>query len=123
VNRYGKELIFDMRDCDPNTFSRDVIGSFFVALADVLKVERGDVHYWDDTGTPQEEKETEPRLRGTSAVQFIRTSNITVHTLDVLKRVYLNVFSCDEFDSDLVVDIAKRWFCGNVVNRVEVTRV
>jgi S-adenosylmethionine/arginine decarboxylase-like enzyme len=81
-----------------------------------------DLHFWDDLDTPDEEKETEPHLVGTSAIQFIKTSNITVHTLDLLKRVYLNLFSCKDFDSDAAVAYCVDFFGGEVAGRHEISR-
>ena len=61
-------------------------------------MEKCQVHYWDDVGVPPEERQTSPLTKGTSAVCFILTSAIVVHTLDDLGAVYVNIFSCKEFD-------------------------
>ena len=58
------------------------------------------LHFWDDKGVPAAERQTDPKTKGTSAVQFILTSSIVIHTLDLLGAVYLNIFSCKSFDSD-----------------------
>ena len=49
---------------------------------------------------PAEEQQTSPKTKGTSAVQFILTSTIVIHTLDLMNAVYVNVFSCKEFDTE-----------------------
>jgi S-adenosylmethionine/arginine decarboxylase-like enzyme len=51
-----------------------------------------------------------PHLKGMSGVQFITTSNITVHTLDILEAVYVNIFSCKEFDASLAELFTKKFF-------------
>jgi len=79
-------------------------------------MEQGELYWWDDYGVPLEEQQTEPHIKGTSAIQFISTSNITIHTLDLLKNVYLNVFSCKEFDSDVVINFSEAWFKGKIVS-------
>lgn len=119
---YGKELILDLHDCNPETFNRDSIGRFFAELCELIDMEAHDVHFWDDEDVPEEEKQTDPRTKGTSAIQFIMTSNITIHTLDLLKTVYLNVFSCKDFDSLAVKDFAVKWFGGNAVQIKEMLR-
>ena len=79
-------------------------------------MERSDLHWWDDYGVPIEEQETEPHLKGTSAVQFIKTSNIVIHSLDLLKNVYINIFSCKDFDTEIAKDFSEKWFNGKIAN-------
>ena len=69
-----------------------------------------DVHFWDDVGVPPEERQISPQTKGTSAVCFILTSTIVVHTLDILKAVYVNIFSCKEFDPAVAGQFTKEWF-------------
>ena len=119
---YGKELILDLHKCDPSTFTRESITTFMHVLCSTIDMEACDLHFWDDLDTPEEEKETEEHLVGTSAIQFIKTSNITIHTLDLMKRVYLNIFSCKEFDSDIVYTLVEKWFDGTIVNKANIER-
>lgn len=120
---YGKELILDLHGCNPETFDRLHIEAFFKILCDTIGMEREDLHFWDDLDVPPEERETEPHLVGTSAIQFIKTSNVTIHTLPMLECVYLNVFSCKSFCSDAVENVACASFGGCVWNRVEISRI
>ena len=71
-------------------------------------MERCKLCWWDDHGVSREEQQTEPHLKGTTAIQFIMTSNIVIHTLDILKAVYLNVFSCKEFDGKIVKEFSEK---------------
>ena len=119
---YGIELIIDLHNCDPSTFNRRSIKKFFAKLCERIEMEPEKLCWWDDHGVPPEERETEPHMKGTSAVQFIRTSNITIHTLELLKRVYLNIFSCKEFDPEIVKQFSKEWFGGEIVNQCCVER-
>ena len=96
---YGKELILDLHDCDATLFTRKAIRNYFGQLGQLLEMRCEDLHFWDDYGVPLEERQTEPHLKGTTAIQFLLTSNITIHTLDILKSVYVNIFSCKEFDA------------------------
>jgi len=120
---YGKEIIMDLHECDPDTFTRESITNYFETLCDLIDMERCDLHFWDDLDTPEDEKETEEHLVGTSAIQFIKTSNITIHSLDIMKRVYLNVFSCKDFNTHLVVSHTEQWFKGTIVNMKLIRRV
>lgn len=119
---YGEEVILDLHCCRPEQFTRRKIELFLEQLCEALDLERCDLHWWDDLESEEHEKETEPHLVGTSAVQFIKTSNIVIHTLDLLERVYLNVFSCGEVDPRTVERIAIEWFGGHVVQSQKVTR-
>ncbi len=119
---YGKELIHDLHNCDPATFTRKHIRNYFKKLCSLIDMERADLHLWYDLHNPEEEKETEPHLKGTTAIQFIKTSNITIHTLDLLKSVYLNIFSCKDFDPEIVKQFTEEWFKGKIVNNHVVER-
>ncbi len=112
-----------MHDCDPKLFTREMITTFFEGLCDKIDMQAEDLHFWDDLDTPDEEKETEPHLVGTSAIQFIKTSNITIHTLDLMKRVYLNIFSCKDFDSQLALDYCVAFFGGRPVRNQLIERL
>lgn len=116
MNSYGKELILDIHNCDSSKFNRRSIKNYIQQLCELIEMERCKLCWWDDYGVPVEEQETEPHLKGTTAVQFIKTSNILIHTLDLLKNVYINIFSCKDFDTDLAKNFSKEWFKGKIVN-------
>lgn len=120
---YGKELILDIYGCNPDAFTRETIEKFMIELCDKIQMVREDLHFWDEVNVPEEDRNSEAHLIGTSAVQFIRTSNITIHTLDILKRVYLNIFSCKDYDTDAAVEVVIKYFGGMIVNREEIVRV
>lgn len=114
---YGYELILDLHGCDAQLFDRDHINRFFTELCILIEMEKCDVHFWDDVGVPLEERQTLPHTKGTSAVCFILTSTIVVHTLDLLRAVYVNIFSCKSFDPDAAADFTTRWFRAVSCNR------
>lgn len=120
---YGKELIIDLHNCDPQTFTRRKIKKYFVEVCKLIDMERAKLCWWDDHGVAEDEKQTLAHTKGTTAVQFILTSNITIHTLDILKNVYVNIFSCKEFDEKSAEQFTKDWFRGEVVNSVTIKRI
>lgn len=122
MKTYGMELILDIHDCDSSTFNRKSIKNYFERLCALIGMERCKLCWWDDYGVPPEEQQTEPHLKGTSAVQFIKTSTIVIHTLDILKNVYVNVFSCKEFDTLAVKKFTGNWFQGKVVKSYVIRR-
>lgn len=120
---YGKELILDLHNCDPSTFNRKSLKKYFKELCLLIDMNRAKLTWWDDYNVAEEERQTEPHLKGTSAVQFIMTSNITIHTLDLLAAVYINLFSCKEFESNIVKQFSSDWFKGKIVSSHEINRI
>ncbi len=108
--KYGIELILDLHDCDESKFTRDSITEYFERLCVLIDMQREALHFWDDEGVPEEDKQTSPHTQGTSAVQFILTSSIVIHTLDQLKAVYINIFSCKEYDPKVAEKFSVEWF-------------
>ena len=119
---YGFELVLDLHDCDPATFKRAHVDEYFTKLCDLIDMEKCEVHFWDDVGVPIEEQQTSPQTKGTSAVCFILTSTIVVHTLDILEAVYINIFSCKAFDPVIAEEFTKKWFEASSCNSTFVTR-
>ncbi len=107
---YGFELIMDLHSCDVSKFNRTGLQKYFAALCKAIDMERCELHFWDDVGVPPEERQASPYTKGTSAVQFILTSTIVVHTLDLLKTVYINIFSCKPFDRKVAEQLTREWF-------------
>ena len=116
MNEYGKELILDLHECDPSTYdNREKIEAFFEELCEKIGVEAAQINWWDYAGRPTEYEAADTRWKGTSAVQFILTSSIVIHTLEEMCQVYLDVFSCDQFDEDVVKKLALDTFKGKIV--------
>ena len=113
---YGFELILDLHGCDPTTFTRRSIRKYFKKLCELIDMKRCKLSWWDDYGLAPEECQTEPHLKGISAIQFILTSNMTIHTLDLLESTYINIFSCKDFDADAAMKFSADWFKGEIIN-------
>ncbi|HEY4506497.1 MAG TPA: S-adenosylmethionine decarboxylase [Candidatus Paceibacterota bacterium] len=114
---YGLELIIDMKGCDLYDLNKEKLGRFFVELCDLIDMKRhGDPIFWEDHSDI-------PHLRGTSGIQFIETSNVVCHPLPMLKAVYLNIFSCKEFDTEKALEFCKKFWGAKSENHTVVTRV
>lgn len=107
---YGYELIMDLHKCNVSKFNRKSLGSYFTRLCKAIDMKKCESYFWDDEGLPPEQCQTLPHTKGTSAVQFILTSSVVVHTLDLLEAAYVNIFSCKKFDKGLAEKITKEWF-------------
>ena len=110
MEKYGAELIIDLHGCDPGTFTRESISSYFASLCELIDMKREALYFWDDLDVPVEERQTSAHTQGTSAVQFILTSSIVIHTLDQMGAIYINIFSCKDFDPDIAEKFTVDWF-------------
>lgn len=119
---YGQELILDLSNCDVETFTRESIGNYFDQLCELIDMEAEDRYFWDDEGLPPEQCQTNPKTCGVSAVQFILTSTIVVHSLTKLGKVFINIFSCKDFDVDEARKFTIRWFKSKVCDDVVLVR-
>jgi S-adenosylmethionine/arginine decarboxylase-like enzyme len=119
---YGYELIMDLHGCDVSKFNRTSIDGYFEKVCDAIDMKRSDRFWWDDMDVPEEQKQTLAHTKGTSAVQFILTSSIVVHTLELLEAVYVNVFACKEFDEKVAAAITKEWFGAKACKELFIER-
>jgi S-adenosylmethionine/arginine decarboxylase-like enzyme len=110
--KYGIELVLDLHGCDETKFTRKSITEYFERLCTLIDMQREALHFWDDEGVPEEDKQKSPHTQGTSAVQFILTSSIVIHTLDQLQAVYINIFSCKGYDPMVAEKFSVEWFCA-----------
>ncbi len=119
---YGKELILDLHECNTEKFNRKDLKRFFKELCELINMEPCKLVFWDYLWS-RKPKNLAPHLDGTSAVQFISTSNVTIHTLDQLKDVYINIFSCKDFDPDKASNFCIKYFEGVLVHKRVIDRI
>lgn len=119
---YGKELILDIHNCKFDRVTQEYLTTFLEELVKKIDMEAEKLTFWEYEN-PDEYDRAPAHLKGISGVQFISTSNITIHALDELKRVYLNVFSCKDFKAIDVIVFAQEYFGGEVVRNFEIDRI
>lgn len=110
MKKYGIELLIDMSSCDIAKFNRKEIKLYFSQICELIDMKAEDIYFWDDYRVPKVERQTNPKTKGTTAIQFILTSNITIHTLDLLGVVFVNIFSCKSYDTKLAEGFTIRFF-------------
>ncbi len=121
---YGEEVIVDMYGCHKRNFNRKNITAFCDEMSNVLGMTPCTLHFWDDVGVPEEERQTDPKKTGTSAVQFWLESNLTIHTLDLMGCVYINAFTCKTgMDEKLVSDVCLKYFGGRIAQLKTIERI
>lgn len=109
---YGYELMLDLHGCDVTKFNRTSLRKYFKKICKAIEMTRCELYFWDDYRVPVRERQTSHHTKGTSAVQFILTSTIVIHTLDLMKAVYVNIFSCKPFDKKIVIKLTHEWFAA-----------
>jgi S-adenosylmethionine/arginine decarboxylase-like enzyme len=105
---YGHELIVNASGCDVSVMTRDKLAQFITELCDQIDMNKAlEPYFWDEQNGGLTD---EPHLKGVSVFQFIETSNIVIHALTQLEVVFLNIFSCKEFDEHTVEQFVKQFF-------------
>jgi S-adenosylmethionine/arginine decarboxylase-like enzyme len=99
---WGFHLLIDMSKCNDKIDSLDEVERFFGELIEELGMTP-----LSDIMVKKVEGEDG---RGVSAVQMITTSSITFHSDDDERSVYLDVFSCKDFDPKQVLKFATGYF-------------
>ncbi len=102
---YGWELILDLYNCEPTkVHSRENILSFVLQLCETLDVKR--------FGEPWVEQFGHGQLKtlGYTVVQLIETSSIVIHFSEFYNSVYLEIFSCKQFDHEVITELCQRFF-------------
>jgi len=120
---YGYELIIDLHGCDVSTFNRASLDGYFEKLCKAIEMEKCERYFWDDVGVSEAERQTSPHTKGTSAVQFILTSTIIIHTLELMSAAYVNIFSCKGYDAELAEKLTKEWFVAEECKSQLIERV
>lgn len=119
---YGPELILDLYDCSTDKFTRAGLKEYFEEVLKLVGLKLCVVHFWDDIGLPPAQHQTHEKTKGTSAIAFLIESNCTVHTLDLVGEVYVNLFSCVEIDTDKAADFTKKFFGAEKMDKTVIQR-
>lgn len=120
--KYGQELILDIYGCE-EPFSVEAVLRYFEHLCPLLRMKPYKVYFWSNDELPSED--IPDVVHGMSAVQFILTSSITVHTADRYNLFMVNIFSCAEFDVQAAINFTMDWFRAkhhvqHLINRGEI---
>ncbi len=63
-----------------------------------------------------------PEAAGYSLVQLIETSAVTGHFCDTSGDIYLDIFSCKDFDPEVAIEVVRRYFRPQGVHRMDLFR-
>ena len=115
LRTWGKHLILDAADCSPKMIGSEVVVANFARSL----VKRIDMVPF---GNPQVIMFGSGSKKGYTLVQLIETSNITAHFVEENNSMYLDVFSCKDFDPQVVEEAVKEFFDAKYFNRKVILR-
>ncbi len=115
MNYWGKHLMLNCIDCN-RTFINDkeVIKEFISELCNITDMTPiGDVIFYE---VEKNEENDNADLTGLTAFQMIKTSNITIHLCNPSGSLYLDFFSCKDYNSENVKELLKKTFIPSSVH-------
>jgi S-adenosylmethionine/arginine decarboxylase-like enzyme len=113
---WGYHAMFDCHGSNKKIQDRDIVITFCKDL-----VQRIDM---DPIGEPWCEQTAmhDPGKAGFTLTQIIQTSSIVAHFIDEPGDIYLDVFSCKEFNIDIVEDCIRDYFHPTKIRTYFITR-
>jgi len=107
---FGWELVLDLYGCDNDAISDEkAIKNFAGELCKVI-----DMKPYGEPLTPYF-GENQEHTKGYSLLQFIETSSIVGHFSEGTGAVYLNIFSCKEYDIEKAEKFSKDYFGAETI--------
>ena len=100
---WGYHLVLDVARCAPNTIrcSNNIARFTKTLVKDIDMIAYGE---------PQIVMFGTGNKKGYTLVQLIETSNICAHFVEETNDMYLDVFSCKEFNPDIVKGLVREFF-------------
>lgn len=113
---WGKHLVVDAAGCTEAINDRDTIVRFTKQLVkDIDMVAFGEpICEWF--------ADHDPTKAGFSLVQMIETSAIVIHFVPQTWTLHADIFSCKDFDSNVVIQLLKEYFGIKAWNTKEFER-
>jgi len=103
LRTWGKHLILDAARCSPKMIRCPIIITNFARTL----VKRIDMVPY---GEPQVVMFGSGNKKGYTLIQLIETSNIAAHFVEENNSMYLDVFSCKDFDPEIVKEAVNEFF-------------
>ena len=117
---WGYQLILDLGGCNINKITEENTKDMIDSLLKKTKMKA--------LGKPvfkfihATEQSVSHSIDGFSVVQFIITSSITIHTVNSTRSIFIDFFSCKEFNPDDVERIVERFYNPSIIKRRYITR-
>jgi S-adenosylmethionine/arginine decarboxylase-like enzyme len=105
VTPWGKSAAIDVFECEHSRLTDpELLKEFVAQVVKVVDMEAHGPCYVDRFGDGD--------LEGYSAMQFIKTSAITVHLDETNNRAFIDIFSCKDFDAAKAEQFTRDFFGG-----------
>lgn len=102
---WGWHLILDLEECKKElvTSKKNIkeFSTYLVRAIDMIAYGKPIITHFADHA---------PDKAGWSLVQLIETSNITAHFCDLNGDGYVDIFSCKEYNEEVVMDTVRKFF-------------
>ncbi len=109
---YGMELILDIDGCDLKIIkSKEKILEFSKKICKIIQMKPYKKPLIARFGFGKD------FTAGYSLVQLIETSSITGHFSELWRSCFINIFSCQKFDTKKVIDFTKKFFRAKKLKR------
>jgi S-adenosylmethionine decarboxylase len=108
---WGLSCAFDFKNADKEKISSpEIVKQYIKELCDEIKMKMyGET--WIEKFASHDF-----RLFGITVLQAIETSSITAHFAENVGEIYLDVFSCAEYDPEIVLQFTNKFFnCSGIV--------
>ena len=111
---YGKELILDIFGCDPKIIrSKKKILEYSNKICNLIKMKKYGKPICERFGFGKD------FTAGFSLVQLIESSLVSGHFSELWNKVYINIFSCKNFDDKKAAAFTEKFFkAKKIKNRV-----
>jgi S-adenosylmethionine/arginine decarboxylase-like enzyme len=103
LRTWGKHLVLDAAGCSPKMIGCPIVIKNFTT--DLVR--RIDMKAYGD---PQIVMFGTGNKKGYTLIQLIETSNIAAHFVEENNSMYLDVFSCKDFDPSIVKETVREYF-------------
>ena len=104
---WGFHMLADIGKCNNSILDGEKIKAFLAELVPAIKMQA--------VGPPILKRFGEGDKMGWSAVQLISTSTVTLHAVEANRTAYLDVFSCKDFDQQVVLAMVRKHFGTNEI--------
>lgn len=112
---YGKHLMISVKNCNEKVIQKHELKKFVTELVVKIKMEK--------LGPIIVEKVDEKNIYdGYSIVQIIKTSTITMHTYHYSRDFYLDVFSCKDYDVNIILVFIEHIFEPDTISKQVIYR-
>lgn len=104
MKSWGKLTSIDLKNCDLGLMtSKFAIQIYVDRLCELINMKKHGDTIIENFGEHKE-------VAGYSIVQLIETSSITGHFVNDTRNIYIDIFSCGDYDSDLAADCTSKYF-------------